>query len=309
VRFLNWMVIFMGIGARLKEAREEKGISLEGLQETNKIQKRYLQAIEEENFNILPGKFYARAFIKEYALAVNINVDELFEEYEDDLPKPEEQTSTQYTRMQRTRKETNLSKNSALFSIIPTVIVVLLIIGVIFAVWFFMFEGSSSNEEIKTDEEQGDNTFTRSDNDQNNDNADTEDENEDENEDEDEDVDEEDETEANDSDLGIDIVEEDSEGQSGTVYELSNTSDDTNLILESGGETWLEIVNDQDEQLYYGILSEADSPEEIDISDEKELYFSIGNASVLDIKFNDLDFEYPSNPNDNVVQKFWVNIK
>lgn len=299
----------MGIGARLKEAREEKGISLDSLQETTKIQKRYLQAIEEENFNILPGKFYARAFIKEYALAVNINVDELFEEYEDDLPKPEEQASTQYTRMQRTRKETNLSKNSALFSIIPTVIVVLLIIGVIFAVWFFMFEGSSSNEEIKTSEEQGDNTFTRSDNDQNNDNADTEDENEDENEDEDEDVDEEDETEANDSDLGIDIVEEDSEGQSGTVYELSNTSDDTNLILESGGETWLEIVNDQDEQLYYGILSEADSPEEIDISDEKELYFSIGNASVLDIKFNDLDFEYPSNPNDNVVQKFWVNIK
>ncbi|MBU5466709.1 DUF4115 domain-containing protein [Virgibacillus sp. MSJ-26] len=289
----------MGIGARLKEAREEKGISLESLQETTKIQKRYLQAIEEENFNILPGRFYARAFIKEYALAVNINVDELFEEYEDDLPKPEEQTSTQYTRMQRTRKETNLSKNSALFSIIPTVIVVLLIIGVIFAVWFFMFEGSSSNEEIKTDEEQGDNTFTRSDNDQNNDNADTEDE----------DVDEEDETEENDSDLGIEIVDEDSEGQSGTVFELSNTSDDTNLILESRGETWLEIVNDQDEQLYYGILSEADSPEEIDISDEKELYFSIGNASVLDIKFNDLDFEYPSNPNDNVVQKFWVNIK
>jgi len=289
----------MGIGARLKEAREEKGISLESLQETTKIQKRYLQAIEEENFNILPGKFYARAFIKEYALAVNINVDELFEEYEDDLPKPEEQTSTQYTRMQRTRKETNLSKNSALFSIIPTVIVVLLIIGVIFAVWFFMFEGSSSNEEIKTDEEQGDNTFTRSDNDQNNDNADTEDE----------DVDEEDETEENDSDLGIEIVDEGSEGQSGTVFELSNTSDDTNLILESRGETWLEIVNDQDEQLYYGILSEADSPEEIDISDEKELYFSIGNASVLDIKFNDLDFEYPSNPNDNVVQKFWVNIK
>src|SRR5690625_6120585 len=86
------MVLFMGIGARLKEAREEKGISLESLEETTKIQKRYLQAIEEENFNILPGKFYARAFIKEYALAVNLNVDELFEEYEEDL-RSEEHTS------------------------------------------------------------------------------------------------------------------------------------------------------------------------------------------------------------------------
>jgi len=295
----------MGIGARLKEAREEKGISLESLEETTKIQKRYLQAIEEENFNILPGKFYARAFIKEYALAVNLNVDELFEEYEEDLPKPEEQASTQYTRMQRTRREPNLSKNSALFSIVPTVIVVLLIIGVIFAVWFFMIDSPSDNEEVKQSEEQDDNTFTRSENEQDDDQA-VEDNEDDEG--ENENKDDSDSAESND-DLDLSIVDDDSNDKPGTVYELSNAGDDVSLTLESSGETWLEITNDQDEQLYYGILSDADSQEEIDISNEKELYFSVGNASVLDIKFNDLDFEYPSDPNENVVQKFWVTIK
>src|SRR5690625_3792676 len=223
------MVLFMGIGARLKEAREEKGISLESLEETTKIQKRYLQAIEEENFNILPGKFYARAFIKEYALAVNLNVDELFEEYEEDLPKPEEQASTQYTRMQRTRREPNLSKNSALFSIVPTVIVVLLIIGVIFAVWFFMIDSPSDNEEVKQSEEQDDNTFTRSENEQDDDQA-VEDNEDDEG--ENENKDDSDSAESND-DLDLSIVDDDSNDKPGTVYELSNAGDDVSLTLES----------------------------------------------------------------------------
>ncbi|WBX79510.1 helix-turn-helix domain-containing protein [Virgibacillus salarius] len=43
----------MEIGARLKEAREAKNLSLESLQETTKIQKRYLLAIEEGNLHIL----------------------------------------------------------------------------------------------------------------------------------------------------------------------------------------------------------------------------------------------------------------
>src|SRR5690625_1359356 len=125
------MVLIMGIGERLKEAREEQGISLDTLQEQTKIQKRYLLAIEEENFNILPGKFYARAFIKEYATAVGLNPDELLEEYKEIIPSPDEDKSTKYTQIRRSRKEVTPSKSNAIFSLIPTIIVVLLIIGII----------------------------------------------------------------------------------------------------------------------------------------------------------------------------------
>src|SRR5690625_7041564 len=88
------MVLSMEIGVRLKEAREAKNLSLESLQETTKIQKRYLVAIEQGDFHVLPGKFYARAFIKEYALAVGLNPDELLEEYKSEIPSTEDRKST-----------------------------------------------------------------------------------------------------------------------------------------------------------------------------------------------------------------------
>ncbi|UJZ88526.1 helix-turn-helix domain-containing protein [Heyndrickxia coagulans] len=74
------------LGNRLKEARKEKGISLDDLQEMTKIQKRYLKNIEEGNYDSMPGKFYVRAFIKQYAEAVGLDPETLFEEYESDIP-------------------------------------------------------------------------------------------------------------------------------------------------------------------------------------------------------------------------------
>lgn len=74
------------LGKRLVEAREEKGMSLEDLQTVTKIQKRYLLAIEQGNYDIIPGKFYVRAFIKQYAEAVGLNPEQLFEEFRKDVP-------------------------------------------------------------------------------------------------------------------------------------------------------------------------------------------------------------------------------
>ncbi len=62
------------LGNRLKEARLAKGLSLDDLQAITKIQKRYLIGIEEGNFQSMPGNFYVRAFIKQYAEAVDLNL-------------------------------------------------------------------------------------------------------------------------------------------------------------------------------------------------------------------------------------------
>ncbi|MGC5324025.1 helix-turn-helix domain-containing protein [Brevibacillus sp. SYSU BS000544] len=81
------------LGQVLQRAREEKGISLDDVQRITKIQRRYLEAIERGHFHILPGHFYARAFIKSYAEAVGLDPNHILSHFQSDLPAqpPQEQ--------------------------------------------------------------------------------------------------------------------------------------------------------------------------------------------------------------------------
>ena len=71
----------MEIGKALKEAREARGLSLEAVEEETKIRRKYLQALEGEQFQILPGPIYAKAFLKNYAKFLKINMEEALEAY------------------------------------------------------------------------------------------------------------------------------------------------------------------------------------------------------------------------------------
>ncbi|MFX3634279.1 MAG: RodZ domain-containing protein [Candidatus Pristimantibacillus sp.] len=74
------------LGALLRKAREQHGLSLEDVQETTKIRKRYLEAIESGDHSILPGTFYLRAFVKNYCEAVGLDPDEVLRLYQHELP-------------------------------------------------------------------------------------------------------------------------------------------------------------------------------------------------------------------------------
>lgn len=74
------------LGALLREAREQRGLSLEDIQETTKIRKRYLEAIESGDHRVLPGPFYVRAFVKSYSEAVGLDPDEVLRLYQHEVP-------------------------------------------------------------------------------------------------------------------------------------------------------------------------------------------------------------------------------
>ncbi|AIF43694.1 RodZ domain-containing protein [Virgibacillus sp. SK37] len=299
----------MEVGSRLKEARETKGLSLDSLQETTKIQKRYLKAIEDGNLHILPGKFYARAFIKEYANAVGIDPAELLQEYKEEIPKTENDEEIQYSRIQRTRKDNNQDKNSKVFSVIPTIIVVLLIIGIFFVAWFLIKQSMEDSNSTSPKEQDENEIIINNPEDNNQDDQDNnEQQNEDSSKEGEDDQSKDSQEQENAKQPELQLVEEESSGTKST-FNLLNAEDKATVTLEADGETWLDVKNEKDESLYSGMLTSEDSPMELEASEAEQVYFNIGNASALTININGVELNYPVDPNKNVVQKIWVNLQ
>ncbi len=71
------------IGDILRRAREEKGFSLKDIQEVTKIRLRYLEAIDEGDFNAIPGEVYRKGFIVNYANVVGLDGQAILQKYHD----------------------------------------------------------------------------------------------------------------------------------------------------------------------------------------------------------------------------------
>lgn len=70
------------LGARLKREREQRKITLEEISLSTKIGTRFLLAIEEEQFDQLPGGIFNKGFVKAYARSVGVDETEAVAEYE-----------------------------------------------------------------------------------------------------------------------------------------------------------------------------------------------------------------------------------
>ncbi|MBC6972080.1 helix-turn-helix domain-containing protein [Bacillus sp. Xin] len=130
------MLVVTELGQKLKEAREAKGLSIDQLHEVTKIQKRYLITIEEGDYSILPGAFYARAFIKQYADAVGLNGEELLVEYQSVIPQSESHDVPQVSKSQKTQETMQKAASLPIADHMPKILIALLVIAVGVVVWF-----------------------------------------------------------------------------------------------------------------------------------------------------------------------------
>lgn len=93
------------LGALLRKAREQRGYTLDDIQEYTKIRKRYLDAIETGDYKVLPGSFYVRAFVKTYAETVGLDAEEVLRLYHKELPQaPATETVTVEPRIKASRR-------------------------------------------------------------------------------------------------------------------------------------------------------------------------------------------------------------
>jgi len=81
------------IGSSLREARLRQELDFPELEERTKIRPKYLRALEDERFDILPAPTYVRGFLRSYAEALGLDGQPFVDEYnsrftvgEDDAP-------------------------------------------------------------------------------------------------------------------------------------------------------------------------------------------------------------------------------
>ncbi len=70
-----------GVGATLREARNRRKLDLAEVEAAIKIRIRYLQAIENEEWDALPGGAYTRGFIRTYASYLGLDGERLADDY------------------------------------------------------------------------------------------------------------------------------------------------------------------------------------------------------------------------------------
>ncbi|WP_319023470.1 helix-turn-helix domain-containing protein [Peribacillus frigoritolerans] len=280
------------LGNRLKEAREAKGLSLEDLQELTKIQKRYLIGIEEGNYSMMPGKFYVRAFIKQYCEAVGLDSEEIFEQYKNEIPSVySEELPEQLSRVQS--RKTIPAGDSKVVEMLPRILAVVLVIGAAVLIWVLVsnYMSNPDNDDKKNAKENEAVGYNKSDGfNEEKENADKK-----QNEEKSESSDEKNEDDAvvKDEKKEQNLAVTSSSGKNST-YELKNT-DTFKLKVTSKGSPWVGIKNGEGKLLFQGTI-EKDKSQEIDFTNEKEAVINIGRAYETEIYVNDEKLEYSISP-------------
>lgn len=289
------MLFLTELGSRLKEARKAKGLSLDDLQEMTKIQKRYLRGIEEGNYDTIPGKFYVRAFIKQYAEAVGLESEQVFEEFKNEVPVTHnDEINEQISRVQTRR--TVSAGTSKVFNILPTILVVVFIVVAVFLIWILVqkFSGSGQAEnhnatnssQVKVKESGKSNQAKTKDNTVNNNQSNNTNAGSKTNNNES--------TNSQNEQKPVQELKVDSTSGVNTTYKLSNT-DKFKLTISTTGRTWILVKAGKDgKTLFTGELNKDGNIKEqsFDLTNEDQAYIRIGAVPNTEIKVNDQKLEY-----------------
>jgi transcriptional regulator with XRE-family HTH domain len=103
-------VRLLDIGDMLKAAREARGLTLDKVESETKIRRKYISAMEQGEFETLPGPVYARAFLKNYAKYLNIDTVEITEALKEIHPGEDVQAETAETEDKKAVKKPGLMR-------------------------------------------------------------------------------------------------------------------------------------------------------------------------------------------------------
>jgi cytoskeleton protein RodZ len=125
-------------GTWLRRQREARQISLREVADRTKISLRYLQAMEEDRFEILPAPVFAKGFLREYARYVGLSPDEVVNHYLA-VQQPQDGDALEETMIGKVVKAAKAERKARARSWGYAIFVVLAALAILGLVWLFSY--------------------------------------------------------------------------------------------------------------------------------------------------------------------------
>ena len=143
----------------MRQAREERGISISEVAEQTRISAMYLELIENDDYRTLPGGIFNKGFVKSYAKYVGLDEQEALQDYAQVVAADESDPDES-----RTYRPEVLTDDRTSGSMIPTVIFAVIILGLmtwgILALVNYIQENQNRPAVANTNTNQGTNANT-----------------------------------------------------------------------------------------------------------------------------------------------------
>ncbi len=294
----------MLIGEQLKERRLEKGLTVEDIQSATKIQARHIQAIERNDFSLIPGNFYVRAFIREYAQAVGLDSHALMDEHKSELPETLSTDTRDFTTLKRSRTRAKVKDKSPFQMLLPTIFVILLLFLIGFIIYEFVLtsdetapttpvdeDSSSAGEEVSIPSGNDDPEATNGTDSTGDDTTDEAPS---------------DEEAAEAPETTEPVLELKSYQNSTSVYHYVSEEESLIMTVDTTNQNWLQIEDSSGQSLFEQMLSTSNAPVEIDLTDFDFTYLRFGEPGVISIEINGKPVEFSEEMNMSSVQEVWI---
>lgn len=116
------------LGEELKREREMREISLREISEATKISIRILEAIEHDNYKILPGGIFNRNFLRAYAQFIGLDPESVVSKYHQQVVNNGEESLPDFVALIPEQKAPTGSRRNAIVAVVVFLMIALILV-------------------------------------------------------------------------------------------------------------------------------------------------------------------------------------
>jgi len=147
---------------KIKKGKRKLGFSIDDIKNKSKIKKNYLFALENDDFDKLPGEVYTKVYIRGYAKIVGIDPQDILTEYENEKNKDKKIDKTNNRQPKKNKKnKVHILNRDHIFRSILGIILILIVVLLSYNMFFRTEQNENNTSAIEQENiivQQEDNT-------------------------------------------------------------------------------------------------------------------------------------------------------